>query len=445
MAEHWRKYDDYNWQAYGEYVRKVRQNLHWTLDLLARKSGINNKGTLHQIEQGKRGLSPTQREQLIRVLIEVADPRNAQLNRREFMVLAGLTASTIIQVAVGHDTTHLTLPNVISAKDNDREHLYELIYDLGVGCTDTWDMLLFHGRAAVVLEQARHRYQLFTMAPVKESKDVSITAMRVGMRLARALEAVCDWYERSAAAIAVYNDVEARFILPCLERFPRDIEVMHEHARLLALRAPLFRELRQYQRSFHDFQKAIANAQYVDDFILLANLYLNRAHTIAALGDEDRWKSEYIDISRVIENAPKSERAILEALATYHQGEGKKRFAFNHRVALSERERIDRAEVGICALETSRKQLLPYWHDVVLASTPGGHPLITRVSEAQCRVWTSPEQALIELEVIKADAERDYPSLSSKIAFTISCATQRLRWIAHNPLPIFDLDLKYKQ
>jgi len=101
------------------------------------------------------------------------------------------------------------------------------------------------------------------------------------------------------------------------------------------------------------------------------------------------------------------------------------------------------AEEAIALFALSRKQL-EGWKLQEVAVGSSRHPLIPRVSAAQCRIWLDPRRAIMDLEGLHVEAQRDHPSLVAKIDFSIECARQLDSWRQHNPIPVFDLDARYK-
>jgi transcriptional regulator with XRE-family HTH domain len=98
MARDWRKYD-YNRQLFGERLQNYRLSLNWSLVRLSQVSGIN-RGTLKQVEEGKRSLPEKERYKLVENLTESLEHAGLEVSRREFFKLAGLTAvSTVLNVS----------------------------------------------------------------------------------------------------------------------------------------------------------------------------------------------------------------------------------------------------------------------------------------------------------------------------------------------------------
>jgi transcriptional regulator with XRE-family HTH domain len=299
---------------------------------------------------------------------------------------------------------------------------------------------LYRGQARHVLEVAHHWYHRLISADLPE-KDPAIAALQIrfGLLLGEAQEAVYPWYQRPQIAIRTYDDVEQRILLGFpLNTFPRD------YARLYTLRAPLNRELKQYEQSCVQDEEGLGYAQAAGDAFLYSTLLRMRAHVMATQGDAQRWERELHRARRYVEQAGHHHVEELVSLIQYNEGEGAKRLAYNPRQLLSESQRSAYASRGLAAFKASRRILDRQWPHLVHLAGVHGSPLMTSVSEAQCFVWIAPHEALRLLEPLRAEAERLLPCLLPKIEHTAYCAKRRLNWRQGEPLPVFDLDAKYR-
>ncbi|SRR5581483_6554634 len=95
MARDWQKYD-YDRTAFGAWVRESRERLGWSLSRLARKTGIN-KGTLQQVEMGRRSLPADQRRTLVEVLSAALESSGSAISRRRFLATAGLATAELVE------------------------------------------------------------------------------------------------------------------------------------------------------------------------------------------------------------------------------------------------------------------------------------------------------------------------------------------------------------
>jgi hypothetical protein len=52
--------------------------------------------------------------------------------------------------------------------------------------------------------------------------------------------------------------------------------------------------------------------------------------------------------------------------------------------------------------------------------------------------------AVAHLRKVRLAAEWRLPALVAKIDYALWCAGERQNWSAHDPLPVFDLDARYR-
>ncbi|GEM_PF-2307910 len=444
MQKKWRRYDGYNWEDFGLWIRNLRTALGWTLEQLGRKIGVGNKGTMSRIEKGRQGLSSEQRQQLVNLLAEETQKHPSLSSRREFIKATGLKLAGIglIQTITPAELSLITAPMVSTRERGEHEALVEHIYDLGVGLTETWDACLFQGQAKLVYQQALHRYQFFTASPYLGDSDCALTAMRIGIRLARAQDVLLDWFKRKDTVIERYNDIEERIIRRFADRLKRKREIIHEYAQLLALRGSLKREIGMYRGSSLDLNKSIELAQKLGDHLLQVDVICELAHLWLAIGKQEQWQETLERAREVARSAPIEKREGLFALVTYYVGAGQRRLAFDAEFTLAEKDKIQVANSAIEHMQISRQKLGDEWTRYVLQGSLAGHPLITRVSEVQCRIWTEPESMEQELEQLKPLVASEFPGLTEKIVLTEPWSQVRRQWSAHNGIPFFDLSGK---
>ena len=323
------------------------------------------------------GISPPHRTQLVELLAGELQKGDERSNRRQFiketgLKLAGLATASTLRTSVGTASA----PSPLVPRDlRTNELLDDLVYDLGVGFVQSLDLALYRGEASFVKEQATYRYRYMRDSPYLDDREVALTAIRIGIRLAQAQEATLDWFARSRVAIAIYNDVEERIVKRAVQRHRRDRDILNEYARLLSLRAPLFRELGDYDRSLAEAQSGIRLAEAVGSIVLLVDLHSNVAHVWAVRGVERLWEENLTVSGAVIERAGGRERDGLRSMLTYFKGSGTRRLAFNPHVDTAEAKRIEQATVAIDCLEASRRQLEGQWTEYVVRAGISGHPL----------------------------------------------------------------------
>src|SRR5260370_31990063 len=276
MSRGWKKYR-YDYHLFGKKVRIYRSALGWSFADLSLRTGIN-KGTLQQVEGKGRSLPENDRMKLVDVLSEALEGTTVRIDRREFLKLAGLGTGIILAAAT--DTTpseRNTIPVLMRYGSISLELAESRIADL--------QGELYRGKAPDVLKEAQHWYSKLTHMGLPETDPYIATAqIRFGILLGQAQETTLPWYQRCKAAIRTYNDVEERIIL----RFPLN-RFQADYARLLALRAPMYRELGQYDESATQFKDGFSYAERIDNPFLRAALLRDSAHLRAVQGDETGW------------------------------------------------------------------------------------------------------------------------------------------------------------
>jgi hypothetical protein len=437
MREPWRKHAGYDWAAFGTWVRTNREGFGWSLSQLAAAVQLN-KGTLKHVEDGTRGLKPEVRERLVEVITSAAAGRRIVLSRREVLQLAGLAVGGAL-AAEGARPRSAPLRG-------SQQAVYGLVLDLADMVITRWDEQLYGGHAQAVHEDALHIYgQLLDSDLVVKEPDAAVVAMRVAARLARARETLLPWYDRPHAAIAVYDDVEARVIEPALRHFPSDAAIGLEYARLLTLRAPLYREIGSYDKSLADTAAGARLARRGGDLLLMSDLARNRAHIWAVQGNGQKWHEDLEQSQREIAAFEGLATGQLLSLAEYYQGEGYKRLAYTIRGELLMGTRMRYAQRAREHFARWMRVAATAWPDVVYGATVSGHPLLTRVSAAQCLVWLDADAALVELSTARDEAARCFPALLSKIDLATQFARNLLRRRLSEGAPVFNLDARYRR
>lgn len=446
MPKGWKKHGGYDWKAFGGWMRASREAVGWTLSQLGDTLHIANKGTVARIESGGQGLSPDQRERVVSVLTEALAPDPARPSRRELIKAAGLklaglelAQSLIAPELAGTSARQARAVEQDKRAAHERAVFEECISALGGTLTATWDADLLQGHARLVAEQAEIPYRMLVMSPFLGDKDIALPAIRIGIRWARAQETVLNWFKRSAMAIATYTDIEERIILRYADHLKGQRDILREHAQLLALRASLYRETGAYRESVKDLRQSIALAQRLKDPLLHVDGFCELAHVWLCCGNQDQWERTLDHAREAARFAPVGQQPGLFALVGYYEGAGQRRLAFDEVFGLSEDEKIEQATRALGAMRSSRQQLGDDWSKYVLQGNSAGHPLVTRVSEAQCYIWTEPERVAHELESLKPLIKAEFPGLMGKITVAEPWPAIRLNWNKHNGLPFFDL------
>jgi hypothetical protein len=163
---------------------------------------------------------------------------------------------------------------------------------------------------------------------------------------------VFPWYERYRA-IQTFDAIEYKIIC----RFNLDI-FRQEYAILYSYRAPLYREVYNYDESTKQFEDGMYWARKVDDPMLVAQMF-DGIHNSAVLGKEVQWRYQ---LEAAYKEAFRMSRGYSEsALAELHylEAEGYKRLAFNHLQELPKHVRIafaQKALISFAEAQTSVEQ-----------------------------------------------------------------------------------------
>lgn len=163
-----------------------------------------------------------------------------EMDRREFMKLAGGVSAATFAFATGASASKLS------------KSLVDL--DLANDHADALSRLINQGDVRFVMESAQRWYNRLLQNPPDKDQYYAATQIRYGILLGSAQEFVLPWFQRSQAAIQTYNSIEQEVILRFGVRTFR-----HEYANLLSHRAPLYREIGQYEESGLQFEDGIYN------------------------------------------------------------------------------------------------------------------------------------------------------------------------------------------
>jgi transcriptional regulator with XRE-family HTH domain len=340
-----------------------------------------------------------------------------EIDRRVFLKLAGVASAGTFALATGAYVTRST---------QSQEKTIDL--DLAEDHANTLQRLLDRGDAQYVVESARRWYDRFSVKQPSRDIRLGVLQARFGILLGHAHEFVVPWYHRGQVAIQTYNAVESDVIL----RF--DLKTMRkEYAILLARRAPLLREVGQYEESAAQFEDGIYWVKTVDDPLVRADLFRSRMHISAVQGDQMRWQRELEEARKDALFLDPGYQQEVFGLLDYVEGEGYKRFAYNTRMNFSIRMR-----------EAYAMQALQSFAQAAQSTSmcPDTQKMLMQVSEAQCLVWIDPQEAFHQVEMLRFIAEQQFPALVEKIDRVIYFARQRLA-ASRSDLPLlFDLDAR---
>ncbi len=322
-----------------------------------------------------------------------------EMDRRDFMKLVGAASTSTFAFATG----------VVASKTS--KSAVDL--DLANDHADALSRLINQGDVRYVMESAQRWYDRLLQNPPSKDQFYAATQIRFGILLGAAQEFVFPWYQRSQTAIQTYNSIEQEVIL----RFGLNT-FRNEYANLLSHRAPLYREIGQYKESALQFEDGIYWVKTVDDPLLRANLFRSRIHVNAVQGNILQWSRELEEARKdalIIGSAYRDEVA---GLLDYVEGEGYKRFAYNVRKDLSNQARREYAERALQSFAQSKRRTENY---------SKAQAMLSMVSEAQCLIWIDIYEAVRRVELLRAEAELEYPALVEKINRVVFFAQQLLR------------------
>ena len=339
-----------------------------------------------------------------------------EIDRRSFLKLASAASASAFAFATG------AVPSKLSKDAID--------LDLANDHADALSRLIDQGDVRFVMESAQRWYDRLLQKPLSKDQYYAATQIRFGILLGASQEFVLPWYQRSQAAIQTYNSVEHEVIL----RF--DLRTFRqEYANLISHRAPLYREIGRYDESSLQFEDGIYLVKTVDDPLLRANLFRSRIHVNAIQGNTLQWSRELDEARKDALLIGPAYRNEVAGLLDYVEGEGYKRFAYNVRKDLSVRVRKEYAERALQSFAKSRSGTENYARV---------HTMLRMVSEAQCLIWIDTHEAIRHVELLRMEAELEFPALIEKINRVVFFAQQLLN-SQKSDLPLqFNLDNRYK-
>ena len=339
-----------------------------------------------------------------------------EMDRRDFLKLAGVASASTFAFATG------------AAASKSSRSAVDL--DLANDHADALSRLINQGDVRYVMESAKRWYDRLLQNPPSKEQYYAATQIRFGILLGAAQEFVLPWYQRSQTAIQTYNSVEQEVIL----RFGLNT-FRNEYTNLLSHRAPLYREIGQYKESALQFEDGIYWVKTVDDPLLRANLFRSRIHVNAVQGNILQWSRELEEARKDALIIGSAHRDEVVGLLDYVEGEGYKRFAYNVRKDLSVRASREYAERALYSFAQSKDRTEHY---------AKAHAMLRIVSEAQCLIWIDIHEAVRHVELLRAEAELEYPALVEKINRVVFFAQQLLH-SRKSSLPLnFNLDVRYK-
>ncbi|MGH2498255.1 MAG: helix-turn-helix domain-containing protein [Ktedonobacteraceae bacterium] len=275
------------------------------------------------------------------------------------------------------------------------------------------------GQAEYVLLEARRFYQQLRRAPFTKEEIRAIDLQwRFGMLSGSANEAVQAWEDRVLPTINLYDLVQSDIESTGISPKKAETYIAHIQAR----RAPLYRQLKDYDRSRREFTKALdVYSRYKEprpeDRRLIVELYYSRAHVYAVQGKRIDWERD-IQFARMWAEAEKDEMRHRElvGLVDYTEGEGFKRLAFNEYQTFSRESREEFALKGLELFKISHME----------ESRWIGHRILNQVARVQCLAFIDPAAALKEAENLRTVAEQHYRSIIQKIDQVIDYARKQL-------------------
>lgn len=452
MAKGWRKNADYNALSFGTKLKEAREFLRsfqppkstmWTQEHLAQVCEVKHRGTFSQIESGARFLDPQRRNLLIKSLVEELESLNVDETRisRRKLLIAGLSGF----LAANTMLPNTMLPNYIATHSKAFER--DMVLHMAEDTLKNWNFLLYSGQSEWVLAQATDRYDDFTgLQWIRENPKASAITVRIGLMKARAQEIVLPWEEACRAAAATYTEIEQQFLNPTLaqldgQKLENGNLLASEHNKLLDSRARMRRRIGQFHNSIRDLNKVVSSALEIGDIAQEIDAHFKLAHVLACLGLEKLSQHQLALAERVIGSLSGQNKSEHEMYLRYYHGERSKRLAYDPYTELSPAQRERYAREGYIALTTAHKQIgerwLPYEHANHIV---GFHPLYARMSELQCLAWGDPVATRIALNELRTQAQREFPSLTTKIDLSLAGIDQIEAWKRHNPMPGFDLD-----
>ncbi len=392
----------------GIFLQKKLDELRLTRRSLAKRLGVSSSTVGRLLNGDTRVVQRISAEAICEAL------GLDEVQRRDFLKIIGAAGAGTFALPTGADA-----PRTVK---------YKVDLDLLNDYADSLQHLINKGEAQYVMEKAQHWYHTLLQEPpyVKDTR-LAETQIRFGILFGASQEFVFPWYQRGHTAIRTYNHIENNVIC----RFNLDT-FRHLYANLLSHRAPLYREIGQFEESARQFEDGIYWLRYVDDPLLRANLFRSRIHVRAVQGDALQWARELEEARRDALQTGNVFYEELIGLLDYVEGEGYKRLAFNiHRVP-PEQMRTEYARRALYSLAQSRSKTAWY---------PRAHHMLTQISEAQCLVWLDPEEATRIAEQLHVEAIVAYPALLAKINRTLLFARERMQLRPGDEPLLFNLDV----
>jgi hypothetical protein len=116
----------------------------------------------------------------------------------------------------------------------------------------------------------------------------------------------------------------------------------------------------------------------------------------------------------------------IQALIVYSWSEGYKRLASQpHLLSRARQQYLQEAQCAVRTGEAVFQRSLP-WR---------GYALLARIAEAQCLVWSEPEEALARAKELRTEAQTVYPALMVKIDRAAEAARRRQSEVPPDPVP----------
>jgi hypothetical protein len=285
-----------------------------------------------------------------------------------------------------------------------------------------------------VMAEAEKWFRKLTSTDLPETdKELATMQLRFGVLLGQSQEALYPWHQRRTIALQTYNHIEDRII----SRFPLN-SFQADYATLYALRAPLYRERGEFDKSVAEFKDGCDYAEKIGDLFLETTLMRNLAHLWIVRGDETKW---HRGIDRSRKKSANSQH--LSCLVEFEYAGGYRRLAYHPQKPLSESTRKQYAQRAIDMFTQAQAMYSDPWAPDKGLLGADGHPLLIAVLRAQCFVWIDPHETLRLIEELRPQAALLFPALLAKMDFTARCAKKMLARRTHDPAPVFNLDAKY--
>jgi len=427
MGHGWKKYQ-YNHASFGRTIQTYRTDLGWSLGALSLRTGIN-KGTLQQIEKRGRSVPESDRVKLVKVLSEALETTNKRFDRRKLLSLAGVGITTASKKATVAPTTEHHTISLLTKYSG-------ISLELAESYIATLRRELYQGKALFVMAEAEKWYRKLTSSDLPDmDKELATMQLRFGILLGQAQEAVHPWYQRCTIALHTYDQVADRI----LSRFPLN-SFQADYALLHALRAPLYREIGEFEKSVAEFNDGCDYAEKIGNLFLETTLMRNLAHLWIVRGDEKKWLT---GIDRARKKSFNSQH--LSCLVEFACAGGYRRLAYDPRRPLSASTRKQYAQRAIDLFKQAQTIYPDPWRPETGLIGSDVHPLHIAVLRAQCFVWVDPYETLRLIEELRPQAALLFPALLAKMDFTARCAKKMLARRTHDPVPVFNLDAKYAE